>query len=61
MSVTTTADEHLRDAKDDIKSAVKHLHVVLDPETWGSEEYNKEYRDKMIEIYKQLLDIRDEL
>jgi hypothetical protein len=61
MGVTTTADEKLDAAREDIKSAIKNLHDFLDPDTWGHGDYKREYQKEVLEIYKKLLDIRDEL
>ena len=61
MSVTTTADKHLDDAREDIKCAIKNLHKFLDPDTWGHDDYTKEFRRDILEVYKNLLDIRDKI
>jgi len=51
MSVRTAADderdqaiEYLEAAVQHIKVAEKHLEKASDKETWGSEEWTKEYR-----------------
>lgn len=61
MSVQTTADEHLDEVKSDIKSAIKNLNIVIDPDTWGHDEFKREYRKELLDVYKQLLDIRDKI
>ncbi len=43
MGVTTTADEAITTAKENIKDAIKALQVALDEETWGSNQYNDDY------------------
>ena len=61
MGVTTTADEKIQNAREDVKSAIKNLHTALDPETWGSDEYTSERDDELLDIYKTLLDVRKKL
>jgi len=61
MSVTTTADEKIENARDGIRSAIKDLHTAIDPETWGSSDFTSERDDEILEIYKTLLDIRKKL
>ena len=54
MSVTTRADEKLREAKEYISKAIENLHEVNYPETWGNDEFKKEYLEKFIETEYQL-------
>ncbi len=61
MSVTTTADERLDDAKRGIREAVLSLNEILVGECWGHDQWNEEYRAKMREAYAALLRLRDQL
>lgn len=61
MSVTTTADERLEDARENVIDAVKNLHKFLDPDTWGHDDYTEEFKSEVLETCKQLLDIREKL
>jgi hypothetical protein len=45
MSVTTTADEKLRLAKEKIKEARDLLIECVDDNTWGSEHWTDQYRE----------------
>lgn len=47
MSVTTKADEKIREAKQLIKDAKKCLMEVLDEDTWGSGDFTEDY-DKVL-------------
>jgi hypothetical protein len=42
MSVTTTADEKIRKAKDLISDAYKELLIVLDEDTWDTMNLEKD-------------------
>ncbi len=61
MSVITSADQNIEEAKDHIKNAIQNLHKVIDPDTWGSKEYKAEYRKKIMDNYIKLLQIQEEL
>ena len=61
MSVTTTADEKIESARNNIRSAIKDLHSAIDPDTWGSGDFTSERDDDILEVYKTLLDIRKKL
>ncbi len=54
MSVRTAADEHLDAAKDHLRAARKELLEVLDENTWGSDEFKKEYRELLSETAHEL-------
>jgi len=69
MSVRTTADEKKDSAKENISNAIKILREVysdldatLNPEVWGTNEWNDEYRDKLENAYSEvtnmILDLR---
>lgn len=62
MSVRTTADEKLDKAKElleEVKRLLKltssELLEFLDEETWGSDEYKKEYKDEVRELLLDLI------
>lgn len=61
MSVTTTADEKLEDIKKNISDSIKDLREVLDPETWGHEDYKEEYIEELGEVYLDLCKIKKKL
>lgn len=54
MSVRTTCDELIDEAKDHIKEANRKLKKALDQDTWGYDEYKKEYILDLHEIQEQL-------
>ncbi len=43
MGVTTTADEKLNEAREHLKQAQIKILEVLNPDTWGHNEFNAEY------------------
>ena len=61
MSVTTTADEHLDSAKENIQSAIKNLSEIVVEQCWGSEEYNQGFRDTLRKTHFELLELRDRI
>lgn len=61
MSVRTTADEKLDEAKDLINQAYKLLLEVLNPDTYGSDEYEEEYINTVHESVLDLLKIKRKL
>jgi len=58
MSVITTADEKLEEAKENINIAYKNILTVLDPDTWGSNEFNAYYLDDLHKVLLKLLEIK---
>lgn len=58
MSVTTTADEKLQETKDHLWNAYKSLMVVLDPNTWGHEDYKQEYIEKLHTLAMKMLELK---
>jgi hypothetical protein len=46
MSVTTTTDEAIREAKEKLVSTYKSLVYFLDEDTWGHNDYNKDILKK---------------
>ena len=61
MSVTTTADEQLENAKENIQSAIKNLSEIVVDQCWGADEYKREFRDKLRKTHFELLELRDRI
>lgn len=61
MSVLTTADKKREEALEHVDKAYRLLMEVLDPTTWGSDEYNKEYILKMEKALLRLGKIKRDL
>lgn len=49
MSVRTTADEKLDEARENLRSANKALITLLDEDTWGHQDYSEEFLDKVLD------------
>ena len=58
MSVRTTADEALDEAKEHILSAYRKILIVLDDQAWGSNEFKSEYILKLHEAAFKLLEVK---
>lgn len=58
MSVRTTADEKKDEALEHLHEAYKCLLEVLDPETYGSGDFNDEYIHAIEEAIPALLKIK---
>ena len=61
MSVKTTADDHLYEAKEHIRQAINELSEIVVKECWGSDDFNKEYSSKINEAFLTLLALRKKL
>lgn len=61
MGVVTTSDRKRSEAKEHINEAYKCLVEALDSDTWGSDEYNKEYLAKMEEALICLIRLKRDL
>lgn len=61
MSVRTTADEKIDEAKDHIQEAIECISEVVINRCWGASEYTVEYRNKLRTQLVSLLDTRDSL
>lgn len=61
MSVITTADEKREEAEVHIHKAYQCLLVVLDKNTWGHDDFNKESIQKFQTMALKLLEIEREL
>ncbi|MDC7249166.1 MAG: hypothetical protein PQJ49_04530 [Sphaerochaetaceae bacterium] len=54
MSVTTTADRKIDEAKDSIENARKALLEVVEGDIWGAGDYNETYTDLLYDSIKKL-------
>ncbi len=61
MSVTTTADEKIRKAKELMSEAYKELLVVLDEDTWGHSELRDDYLENVQTVVFELLKLKKKL
>jgi hypothetical protein len=59
MSVRTTADEKIDEAKDHIQEAIECLVTVVVDVCYGTTEYSVKHRNKLREVFVRLLDIRE--
>lgn len=58
MSIRTTADEKRDTAKDNIETAIKNLSEIIVDKVWGSDEFNEEYKNKLLLAMSKLLEIQ---
>ena len=61
MSVRTTAENKRDEAKEYVEKAYKLLIEATDPETWGSEDWNKGYRNKLEKSISRLRKVKNSL
>ncbi len=61
MSVRTTADEKIDEARDSINKALKALNEIVVNECWGHDEFNKAFTKKMLEAHAMLIEVRSKL
>jgi len=61
MSVRTTADEKLDNAKKELCNAIDNLSMIIIKKVWGSDEFSREYYDKVYNALFKLVEIRDDL
>lgn len=54
MGVITDASEALYAAKQHLREAVKQLSIFINPGTYGHEDYDEEFVEKMIKLIKKL-------
>lgn len=45
--ITTTADEHLAHAREDVKAAIQSLSKILVDECWGHDEFTEKFNLKL--------------
>lgn len=58
MSVETTADKNLSEAKKHLNEACKELTSFINDETWGHNEYNANFIDDVTNILIELLKLK---
>lgn len=56
--MTTTCDEKLYSAKDNIDKSFNDLIIFLKPDTWGNSDYSDEYKIKVFDAIHKLLEIK---
>lgn len=61
MSVRTTADEKLDEARKHIYQAVLALNEIVILECYGHDDFDQDTKDKVRESFQNLLKIRQEL
>lgn len=54
MSVITNADDAIRKAKENLRDAKRQLQIFTDEDTWGYDEYNIEYIEKVRKLIRRL-------
>ena len=54
MSVTTTADEKLAEARQAVRAATKALSSILVDECWGANEFAPEFTEQMEKAFELL-------
>jgi len=59
MSVQTTADEFLNDAKEFVDKAISDLNKVQD--SWGWDDWSDEYQIKILEVILELIKIKHKI
>lgn len=60
MSVRTTADEKIDEAKEHVQEALECLLEVVVNNPWGTSEYSQDYLQKLRRQLNTLLDVRDD-
>jgi hypothetical protein len=61
MSVTTTADKKINEAKVNLNNAYKALLVVLDEDTWGHSELSEYYIEELFSVAGEILKLKKKL
>ena len=61
MSVRTTADDKLDEAKTSIDSALKSPNEIVVDQYWGHDGFDGEYFEKIKRSHAALLKLRDDL
>ena len=61
MSVITTSDEKITEAKELLKQASKNLMIAVDDDTYGSDQYEEAYRITLEHIMVELITLRRKL
>ncbi len=58
MSVTTTADEKITEARNSIMEANIALLAAINPQTWGYNDYENDFIDSLHDAIKKLREIQ---
>lgn len=58
MSVITTADEKIAEAKNSIMEANILLLAAINPKTWGYNDYNSDFIESLHDAIKKLREIQ---
>ena len=61
MSTETEADRMLDKAKDNVQSAIENLSTIIVDKVWGHDDFNKEYKMRIMKSFYDLVDIRERL
>lgn len=61
MSVTTRADEKLDEVREHISNSISCLNEILDPNTWGSDEYKEIFKHTLNDVRHKLTQIQIDL
>lgn len=61
MSVRTTADEKIDEARQNIREAAKALSEVVVDDCYGADEYKEEFQETLREVLNDLLNIKNRL
>lgn len=58
MSVTTTADERLEEVREHLVKAQVALAEVLNPGTWGHDDFSNEALQRWSECFSEIIKLR---
>ena len=61
MSVQTEADRKLDMAKSNINDAIENLAGIVVSRLSGSDEFNSDYKSKLLKSFNELIEIRERL
>ena len=61
MSVRTTADEKIEEAREHVGRAIEALQAPVIDQCWGWDDFNDEYQQKIQQALNTLLMIRQDL
>jgi hypothetical protein len=61
MSVVTTADEKVSEAKESVRTAIQSLSAILIEDCWGHDGFNDDYREKLSESFDLLRQVKEKL
>lgn len=56
MSVITSSDELIDDAKEHLKIALQEIYQAMEPNTWGSDVYLNDHYFDILKDLKRILD-----